>query len=113
MFKREKEEPTGEQRKQGVDWFMTCTPQQTLWKDHINKDEIVDIWHVQDEMVAKFEGWFPLGRGGRRWENIKLDFEEKIVGEVDWIIPAQERDKLQDTINTVMKLGFHKALGVS
>jgi len=52
------------------------------------------MWHVHGEMLAKFEGWLPLGRDSRRWENIKLDFEEKVVGEVDWINPAQERDKL-------------------
>ena len=71
------------------------------------------MWHVHGEMLAKFEGWLPLGRDSRRWENIKLDFEEKVVGEVDWINPAQERDKLQDPVNTTMKLGFHKALGIS
>jgi hypothetical protein len=60
--------------------FMTCTPQQTLFKDHIRKDEILDMWHVEGEMVAKFEGWLPLGRGRCRWGNIKLDFEEKICG---------------------------------
>ena len=44
----------------------------------------------------------PLGRPRRRWEdNIKIDLQE-VVGGGDWMELAQDRDRWQALVNTVM-----------
>jgi hypothetical protein len=56
-------------------------------------------------LVGKPEGKGPLGRPRHRWEdNIKIDFQEMGWRGTDWIDPAQERDRWQTLLNTVMKL---------
>jgi hypothetical protein len=56
-------------------------------------------------LVGKTEGRRPLGRPRRRWEdNIKMDLREIGFGNVDWIHWAQDRDKWQALVNTVMNL---------
>jgi hypothetical protein len=44
-------------------------------------------------LVGKPEGKRPLGRPRRRWDNIKMDFQE--LGEVcgDWMERAQDRGR--------------------
>jgi hypothetical protein len=52
--------------------------------------------------VGKPEGKRPLGRPRRRWEdNIKMDLQE--VGGVrgDWMVLAQDRDRLRALVGTV------------
>jgi hypothetical protein len=45
-------------------------------------------------LVGKPEGKKPLGRPRRRWvDNIKMDLLEIDWGGVDWVCPAQDRDK--------------------
>ena len=42
-------------------------------------------------LVEKPEGEKPLGRPGRRWENIKIGLQEVECGGMDWIFLAQNR----------------------
>jgi hypothetical protein len=45
-------------------------------------------------LVRKLEGKRPLGRPRRRWEDgIRMDLREIVLGCVDWIRLAQDRDR--------------------
>jgi hypothetical protein len=56
-------------------------------------------------LVGRLEGRRPLGRPRCRWEdNIKMDLWEIGFGDVDWIHWAQDRDRWQAFVNTVMNL---------
>jgi hypothetical protein len=47
----------------------------------------------------------PLERPSRRWEHdIRMDIREIGWGSVDWIQLAQDRDRWQALVNTVMNL---------
>jgi len=46
-----------------------------------------------------------LGKHRQRWEdNIKMDPEEVRCGDMDWIEPAQDRDRWRALVNAVMNL---------
>jgi hypothetical protein len=52
--------------------------------------------------VGKLEGKRPLGRPRRRWEyNIKMDLQEVGFRAVDWIEPAQDRDRWRALVNAI------------
>jgi len=54
-------------------------------------------------LVGKTEGKRPLRRARRRWEDsIKMDLEEVGCGVMDWIEPAQDRDRFWALLNVVM-----------
>jgi hypothetical protein len=56
-------------------------------------------------LVRRPEGKRPLGRPRRRWEDdIKMNLREIGLGDVDWIYWAQDRDRWQALVNTVMNL---------
>jgi hypothetical protein len=56
-------------------------------------------------LVGKPGGRRPLGRPKHRWEfNIKLYHQEVVCGSMDWIVLAQDRDRLQTLVNVVMSL---------
>jgi hypothetical protein len=56
-------------------------------------------------LVGKLEGKRPLGRPRRRWEdNIKMGFQEVRFGCMDWILLAQDRDRLRAFVNEVMSI---------
>ena len=58
---------------------------------------------VHKALVGKPEGRRPLGRPRRRREdNIKIDVEEVGRGCGDWMDLAQDRDRWQALVSTVM-----------
>jgi hypothetical protein len=71
------------------------------WAGHVvHMGEVRGAYNI---LVGKPEGRRPLGRPRRRWEdNIKIDLREIGFGDVDWINLAQDRDRWQVLVNTVM-----------
>ena len=58
---------------------------------------------VHKILVGKSEGKRPLGRERRRWEdNIKMDLEEAGRGCGELMELAQDRDRWQALVSTVM-----------
>ena len=55
--------------------------------------------------MGKPEGNRPFGRPKHRWEdNIKMDLQEVGCGDMDWIKPAQDRDRWRALLNIVTNL---------
>jgi hypothetical protein len=73
------------------------------WAGHVVRmGEGRNVYRV---LVGKPERKRPLGRPRRRWEDgIKLDLEEIGWGGVEWIHPAQDRDRWRALVNAVMNL---------
>jgi len=58
---------------------------------------------VHKVLVGKPEGKRPLGRPRHRWEdNIKMDLQEVGRGFGDWMELAQDRERWQALVSTVM-----------
>jgi hypothetical protein len=56
-------------------------------------------------LVGKPEGKRLLGRPRRRWEDgIRMDLREIGLGDVDWILLAQDRDRWRAVVSAVMNL---------
>jgi hypothetical protein len=54
-------------------------------------------------LVGKPERKRPLGMPRRRWEdNIKMDLQKMGCWVMDWIEPAQDRDRWRALVNAVM-----------
>ena len=73
------------------------------WAGHVARmGEKRGIYRV---LVGKPEGKRPLERTRCRWEDtIKMDLQEKGCGGLDWIEPAQDRDRWRALLNKVMDL---------
>jgi hypothetical protein len=73
------------------------------WVGHVAC--MVEVRRAYNILVRKPEGRRPQGRPRHRWEdNINMDLREIGFGDVDWIHWAQDRDKWQALVNTVMSL---------
>jgi hypothetical protein len=71
------------------------------WAGHVAR--MVEVRDAYNILVVKPEGRRPLGRPRHGWEdNIKMDFRKIWFGDVDWIHWAQDRDRWQALVNTVM-----------
>jgi hypothetical protein len=56
-------------------------------------------------LVAKPEGERPLGRPRRRWgDNSRINLVEVGWSDVDWIGPAQDRNRWRAVMNSVLNL---------
>jgi len=56
-------------------------------------------------LVGKPEERRPLGRPRLRWEdNIRMDLREVVCGCVDWMEPAQDRDRWRELVSAMMNL---------
>jgi len=82
------------------------------WAGHVaHMGEGRGVYRV---LVGKPEGKRPLGRPRCRWEdNIKLDLQEVGGGCGDWMELAQDRDRWQALVSTVMNLRVSKMQGIS
>jgi len=69
---------------------------------------------VHRVLVGKPKIKRPLGRPRRRWEdNIKMDLQEVGGGCEDWMELAQDRDRWQALVSTVMNLWVPKMRRIS
>ena len=69
---------------------------------------------VHRVLAGKPEGKRPLGRPRRRWrDNIKMDLQKVGGGGGDWIELAQDRDRWQALVSTVMNFRVPKKRGIS
>ena len=65
-------------------------------------------------LVGKPLGKRPLGRPRRRWgDNIKMDLQEVGGSCGDWMELAQDRDRWQALVSTVMNFRVPKMRGIS
>jgi hypothetical protein len=66
---------------------------------------------VQRVLVGKPEGKRPLRRSRCRWEDIKMGLLEVRCSGKDWIKLAQDRDRWQALVNSVMNLQVPRNVG--
>ena len=71
------------------------------WAEYVARmEELTGVYRV---MVGKSEGKRPLGRPRHRWENIiNIHLQGRGQEDMDLIHVAQDRDKWQDFVNTVI-----------
>jgi hypothetical protein len=63
-------------------------------------------------LVGKPEGKRPLDGPRRRWvANIRMDLGEVGWGDVDWIGPAQDRNRWRALVNSVLNLRVPRKAG--
>jgi hypothetical protein len=56
-------------------------------------------------LVGKPEGKRLLGRPRRRWvDNMRIDLEEVVWDDMDWIDLAQDRNRCRVLVNSVLNL---------
>jgi hypothetical protein len=83
--------------------FRVIRARKMRWAGHVARmGEVRGAYNI---LVGRPERRRPLGRPRRRWEdNIKVDLREIGFGDVNWIHLAQDRDRWQALVNTVMNL---------
>ena len=82
---------------------MRCIVKFWRWAGHVvHMGEERGVYRV---LVGKLEGKSPLGRPGLRWvDNIRMDLQDVGCGYMDWIGPAQNRDRWRTFVSAVMNL---------
>jgi hypothetical protein len=80
------------------------------WADHVARiEEERGVYWI---LVGKPEGKIPLWRPRRRWgDSIKMDLQEVVWGDMDWIGLAQDRASWRALVNAVMKLRVPSNVG--
>jgi hypothetical protein len=69
------------------------------WTEHVAR---IGEMNAHKILVSKPEGKRPLGRPRCRWEdNNRMDLREIRRESMDWIHPAQDRDRWRAPLNTV------------
>jgi hypothetical protein len=73
------------------------------WAGHVARmDEKRNSYRL---LVGKPDVNMELGRPRRRWfDNIRMDLVKVGWGDVDWIGPAQDRDRWRALVNSVLSL---------
>ena len=73
------------------------------WAGHVaHMEEGRSVYRV---LLGKPEGRRPLGRPRCRWEdNIRMDLRDVGCGCLDWMEPAQDRDRWRALVSAVMNL---------
>jgi hypothetical protein len=70
-----------------------------LYSEHLRR------WDAYRVLLGKPEEKNPLGRSRYRWDDDpKMGLREIELGRMDWIDPAQDRDKWRALVNTAMNL---------
>jgi hypothetical protein len=113
IFRPRRDEVTGEWRRLHNEELndLYCPPnivrvikwRRMRWAGHVERmGEERGVYKV---LVGKPEGRRPLGRPRRRWvDNIKMEVQEVGCGHVDWIGPAQDRDRWCTLVSAVMNI---------
>jgi len=52
------------------------------WAGHVSR--LGEMINAYDILVGKLQGKKPLGRPGRRWENIRIDLRKVVWEGVNW-----------------------------
>ena len=82
------------------------------WVGHVAR--MSERRRVYRVLVGKSEGKRPLGRPRRRWEdNIKMDLQKVVYGSMDWIEPAEDRNRWRALVTAVINLRVPKMRGIS
>ena len=73
-----------------------------MWVGHVAHVGERSTYRV---LVGKLGGKRPLGIPKHRWEdNVKMNIKEVVVGGIDWIDLAEDKDRWQSLVNAVMNL---------
>ena len=83
--------------------FQVIKSRRMRWAAHVAcMGEERGVYRV---LVGKPEGKRPLGRPRHRWvDNIRMDLQKVGCGYMDWIRLAQDRDRWQTLMSSVMNL---------
>jgi len=113
LFEPKRDEVTGEWRKlhneefydlySSPNNFQVIKSRRLRWAGHVaHMGERRGVYIV---LVGEPEGNRPLARPRHRWEdNIKVDLQEMVCGDMDWLKVAQDRDWWWALVNVVMNL---------
>jgi hypothetical protein len=111
IFGTKRDEVTGEWRKlhneefhnlySSPDIIRQVKSRRVRWAGHVARME--EERKVYKVLVGKSEGKRPLGRP-RREDGIRMDLREIVLGGVDWIRLAQDRDRWWAVVSVVINL---------